>query len=103
MEKIKYKITKDKDFIGKRFESYTIEKIITNDDEEKECLYRIWFPFIDGDISKANLDEIYFPKPITNEEWQKLSPEYRKSWINGAMTEELHKELDELRLKEGVI
>ena len=29
MEKIEYKVTKDKDFIGKRYESYTVEKIIT--------------------------------------------------------------------------
>lgn len=45
---------------------------------------------------------MYFSKPITQKEWKQLSEEYHKAWINGTMTEELCKELEKLRLKEGV-
>lgn len=102
MENIEYKIEKDKDFIGKRYESYTVEKIIKYDNGEVEYRYRTVFPHIDGDIYKINLDKLAFPKPITHEEWNKLSPEYHKAWLNGTMTDELCKELENLREEEGV-
>lgn len=41
-------------------------------------------------------------EPITPEEWEKLSPEYKKAWYNGSLTQELYEELKKLRLKEGV-
>lgn len=103
MEKVEYKIKKDKDFIGKRYESYTVEKIITKEDGEVEHLYRTIFPHIDGKINKIDLDKIYFPKPITQKEWEQLSEEYHKAWINGKMTKKLCKELEDLRMKEGAI
>ena len=100
--KNEYKIVKDKDFIGKRYETYTIEKKITYDNGETEFRYKTFIPFRDGDINKVDLDTLDFPKPITADEWEKLSPEYRKAWITGTMTKELHDELKNLRAKEGV-
>ena len=44
MEKIKYKITKDKDFLGKRFETYTISR-------------RIWQSLDERYINKRNEQE----------------------------------------------
>lgn len=102
MRKIEYKVEKDKDFIGKRYESYTVEKIITKENGETEHLYRTLFPHIDGSINEIDFDNIYFPRPITQTEWKQLSEEYRKAWINGTMTEELCKELENLRLREGI-
>ena len=60
------------------------------------------FPHIDGNINEINLDELYFPKPITPEEWKQLSEEYHKAWIRGSMTKELSEELERLRAKENV-
>ena len=96
IERTEYTITKDKDFIGKRCESYTIEKKIIHSYGKVETRTRIFIPFRDGDINKINLDELDFPEPITSEEWEKLSPEYRKAWCNGTLTKELCKERDEL-------
>lgn len=78
-KKVEYKIEKDKDFIGKRYESYSVEKIIRNNDGKIEHRYRTIFPHIDGDINKINLNKLYFPRTIIYEEWKKLSPEYRKA------------------------
>lgn len=103
MENIEYKIEKDKDFIGKRYESYTVEKKITYDNGKVEHRYRTVFPYIDGDIDKIDLDTLDFPKTITHEEWEKLSLEYHKAWLNGTMTEKLCKELENLRVREGVV
>lgn len=102
MEKIEYKIEKDKDFAGKIYESYTVEKIVIKENGKTEHLYRTLFPHIDGNINEIDLDNVYFSKPITQKEWKQLSEEYHKAWINGTMTEELCKELEKLRLKEGV-
>ena len=104
IERTEYTITKDKDFIGKRCETYTIEKKIIHSHGKVETRTRIFIPFRDGDINKINLDELDFPEPITSEEWEKLSPEYRKAWCNGTLTKELCKERDELlrKMKEGV-
>ena len=101
MEKIKYKVEKDKNFYGKRFKSYTVEKIITYDNGEVEHRYRTIFPSIDGRINTINFNKLGFPKPITQEEWKKLSPEYRKAWCNGTLTKALAKELNDLRMKAG--
>jgi hypothetical protein len=102
MEKIKYEIVKDKDFIGKRYESYTVEKIITHSNGKVESRYKVIFPHIDGNINKLNLDELDFPKPITSDEWERLSIEYRNAWLNGTLTKELSNELYNLRMEEGV-
>lgn len=102
MEKIEYKIEKNKEIIGQRYETYTIQKNITYDNGKTETRYRVFIPFRDGDINKIDLDMLDFPKPITQEEWKKLSPEYHKAWIRGTMTKELSKELEKLRLKEGI-
>ncbi len=79
--KNEYKIQKDKDFIGKRYESYTVEKIITHDNGEIEIRRRIIFPHIDGDIDTIDFEKLEFPKPLTTEEWNKLSLETRKKWL----------------------
>lgn len=89
--KSEYKITKDKDFIGKRYDTYTIEKILIYDNGEKEHRYRVWIPFRDGDINKVDLTTLDFPQPIIQEEWEQLPQEYRTAWIKGTMTEELSK------------
>ena len=102
IKKIEYTITKDEDFIGKRYESYTVEKHITYDNGETEVRTRVVFPNIDGELTVENLNRLVFQKSITPEEWNKLSAEYRKAWINGTMTDELCKELEELRVKEGI-
>lgn len=102
MEKIEYKIEKDNDFIGKRYESYTVEKHIIYDNGETEIRTRVVFPHIDGELTEENLNKLVFQKSITEEEWQQLSQEYRSAWINGTMTDELCKELETLRQKEGV-
>lgn len=89
--KTSYKVTKDKDFIGQRYETYTIEKTLIYDNGEKEYRYKTWIPFRDGDINKVNLNTLAFPKPITQDEWEQLPQEYRIAWIRGTMTEELRK------------
>lgn len=86
-----YKITKDEGFIGKRFDTYTIEKTLILDNGKKEFRYKTWIPFRDGDINKVNLDTLIFPKPITEDEWVQLPQEYRTAWLKGTMTEELSK------------
>lgn len=101
--KNEYKIIKDKGFIWKRYGTYTIEKKIIYDNGQIEYRYRTFIPFRDGDINKVELDKLDFPKPITADEWEKLSPEYRKAWCNGTLTKELHDELEYLRAKEGVM
>lgn len=98
MEKIKYKITKDKDFIGKRFETYTIEKIITYANGEVETRYRIFIPFFDGNIKRVNLDDLYFPIIITQEEFEQLPEEYDKAWMKGTLTKEMSEKMQELVL-----
>ena len=100
MEIIKneYKITKDKDFIGKRFETYTIEKIITYANGEVERRYRTFIPFYDGDIKKVNLDDLYFPITITQEEVKQLPEEYDKAWMKGILTKEMSEKMQELVL-----
>lgn len=98
-----YIITKDNDFLGQRYETYTVEKIITYRNGETERRVRVIIPAIDGDINKIDLDKLEFKKPISSEEWEKLSPEYRKAWCNGTMTKELAEELEILRKKERVI
>jgi hypothetical protein len=103
MKKIEYKVEKNKDFTGKRYESYTVEKIITHDNGKVEHLHRVLFPHIDGKIDEINLEDIYFQNPITQDEWEKLSPEYHKAWLNGIMTEELSNELENLRLQEDIL
>lgn len=100
--KTKYKVIKDKDFIGKRYDTYTIKKTLIYDNGETETRYRTFIPFRDGDINKIDLKTLDFPKPITQKEWEQLSEEYRKAWINGRMTKELCKELETLRLKGDV-
>lgn len=102
MTKIEYKIEKDKDILGQRYETYTIQKNIIYDNGKTEVRYRTFIPFRDGDINKINLDMLDFPKPITQEEWEKLSPEYHKAWIKGTMTNEVSEEFENLRLKEGI-
>lgn len=102
MEKIEYKIEKNKEIIGQRYETYTIQKNITYDNGKTETRYRVFIPFRDGDINKIDLDMLDFPKPITKEEWEKLSSEYQKAWIRGTMTKELSEEFENLRLKEGI-
>ena len=101
--KTKYKVIKDKDFIGKRYDTYTIEKTLIYDNGEIETRYRTFIPFRDGDINKINLNTLDFPNPITQKEWEQLSEEYRKAWTNGTMTKKLCKELENLRLKEAVL
>lgn len=105
IKKTEYTIIKDKDFIGKRYETYTIEKKITHSNGKVEIRTRAFIPFRDGDINKINLDELVFLEPITPEEWEKLSPEYRKAWCNGTLTKELCEEREEVlrKMKEGVI
>ena len=95
----KYKITKSNDPFQARYDIYDIEKTIIYDNGETEKRYKTWIPFRDGDINKVNLDTLDFPKPIAQEEWEMLSPEYRKAWCNGTMTKELNKELEKLRNK----
>lgn len=102
MGKIEYKVEKDKEFVGQRYETYTIEKKITYSSGDVEIRTKVFIPFRDGDINKVDFDKIDFPKPITSKEWEQLSEEYHKAWINGTMTEELCKELEKLRLEEGV-
>lgn len=99
MEKIEYQIKKDKDFIGKRYDSYTVEKITISEEGNVEHLYRVLFPHVDGEIDKINFDKLYFPIPITQEEWEQLSPEYRKAWCNGTLTKELCEEREQLLKK----
>ena len=105
IEKTEYTITKDKDFIGKRYETYTIEKKIMHSNGKVEIRTRVFIPFRDGDINKINLDKLHFPEPFTAEEGEKLSPEYRKAWCNGTLTKELCKEREEVlrKMKEGVV
>lgn len=91
MEKVSYKIIKDKEFIGKRYETYTIEKKIIWDNGEIEKRYITFIPFRDGNIEQINLDTLIFPKPISEEEWRQLPNEYRTAWIKGNMTEEVRK------------
>ena len=45
IERTEYTITKDKDFIGKRYETYTIEKKIIHSHGEVETRTRIFIPF----------------------------------------------------------
>lgn len=110
MEKVEYKIKKDKEFKGKRYESYTVEKIITETNGNIEHLYRTLFPHIDGKIDEINLDKVYFPKPITQEEWEQLPQEYKTAWLEGTMTEEMRKygmsclqQIRERKLMEGSV
>lgn len=98
MEKIKYEIMKDKEFIGKRFESYTVIKTITYDNGEIEHRYRTIFPSIDGNIDKMNLDDLYFPITITQEEFKQLPEEYDKAWMKGTLTKEMSEKMQELVL-----
>lgn len=100
--KNEYKVEKDKEIKGQRCETYTIEKIITYDNGEKETRIITFIPSRDGDINKIDLDKLDFPKPITQKEWEMLSQEYHKAWTNGTMTKELSEELENLRMKEGV-
>ena len=79
--KNEYKIQKDKDFTGKRYESYTVEKIITHDNGEVEHRYRVIYPHIDGKIDTIDFEELEFPKPITTEEWDNMPRETRKKWL----------------------
>lgn len=102
MGKIEYKVEKDKEFVGQRYETYTIEKKIIYSSGDVEIRTKVFIPFRDGDINKVDFDKLDFPKPITSKEWEMLSEEYRKAWINGTMTKELCKELENLRLEEGV-
>ncbi len=96
--KIEYKITKDEDFIGKRFETYTIEKIITYVNGDVETRRRTFIPFRDGDINKINLDDLYFPITITQEEFKQLPEEYDKAWMEGTLTKEMSEKMQELVL-----
>ena len=100
MEIIKneYKITKDKDFLGKRFETYTIEKNITYENGETEKRYRIFIPFRDGNIEKVNLNDLYFPITITQEEFKQLPKEYNKAWMQGTLTKEMSEKMQEFVL-----
>lgn len=79
--KNEYKIIKDNDFIGKIYNSYTIEKIITYDNGKTEQLLRSFFPHIDGNINKIDLDSLYFPKTMTNKEWNNMTPQQRYDWL----------------------
>ena len=97
--KIEYIKTKDKDFIGKRFKSWTIEKRITYDNGEVEHFYRVVFPHIDGDIEKIDLDKLYFPKTMTNEEWENMPPKEKYNWL-GLKVENNKHLLDECNTKE---
>lgn len=98
MEKVKYKIEKDKEFKGKRFETYTIEKTITYANGETEIRLRSFIPFRDGDINTVNLDDLYFPITITQEEIKQLPEEYDKAWMRGTLTKEMSKKIQELVL-----
>ena len=104
IEKTEYTITKDKDFIGKRYRTYTIEKKIIHSNGKVEIRTRVFIPFRDGDINKIIFNELDFPEPITPEEWEKLSLEYRKAWCNGTLTKELCEEREKVlrKMKEGV-
>ena len=51
-----YRIKKDKDFIGQRFSTYTIEKIIKYENGETERRFKVFTPAIDWDINKVNLE-----------------------------------------------
>ena len=79
--RIEYIKTKDKGYVGKRFNSWTIEKRITYDNGKTEHLYKTIFPHIDGDIEKIELDKLDFPKPMTNEDWDNMSPKEKYDWI----------------------
>ena len=98
MEKVEYKVKKDKDFIGKRFETYTIEKTITYANGEIETRYRSFIPVRDGDINTVNLDELYFPITITQEEFEQLPKEYDEAWIKGTLTKVMSEKMQELVL-----
>ena len=100
MEIIKneYMVTKDKDFIGKRFKTYTIEKTITYANGEIETRLRSFIPFRDGDINTVNLDDLYFPITITQEEIKQLPEEYDKAWMRGTLTKEMSEKMQELVL-----
>lgn len=100
MEIIKneYKITKDNDFLGKRFETYTIEKTIIYANGETETRLRSFIPCRDGNINTVNLDNLYFPITITQEEFRKLPEEYDKAWMKGTLTKEMSEKMQELVL-----
>lgn len=94
MEKIEYKVIKDKDFIGKRFNSYTIEKTITYADGDKETRLRSFIPCRDGDINRINLDNLYFPVSVSYDEWQQLPEEYNRAWLKGTITKEMSEDIE---------
>lgn len=100
MEIIKneYKIIKDKDYIGKRFGTYTIEKTIIYANGKTETRLRSFIPIRDGNINKVNLDDLYFPITITHEEMKQLPEKYNKAWIEGTLTKEMSERMQELVL-----
>lgn len=91
MERVEYKVEKDKDFISKRYETYTIEKKVIYDNGKTESRFITFIPFRDGDIKQIDLNTLKFPKPITEEEWKQLPKEYKTAWLKGTMTEEIKK------------
>ena len=96
--KTEYKITKDNNIFTKMYDMYNIEKTIIYDNGEKETRYRTFIPFQDGDIHKVNLDDLYFPITITQEEMKQLPKEYDKAWIIGTLTKEMSEKMQELVL-----
>mgnify|MGYP005969944977 CR=1 FL=1 len=98
MEKIEYKVEKDKEFIGQRYETYTIEKKITHINGDVEIRTKVFIPFRDGDINTVKLDDLYFPITITQEEMKQLPEEYDKAWMRGTLTKEMSKKMQELVL-----
>lgn len=96
--KNEYKIEKCKDTLTKRYEAYLITKKITYDKGEIEERTRMFFPCVDGDIDKVNLDDLYFPITITHEEFKQLPEEYDRAWMKGTLTKEMSEKMQELVL-----
>ena len=82
MEIIKneYKIEKCKDDFCKKYGSYLITKTIFYDNGNTEERTRMFFPHLEGEIEKVNLDNLEFKKPITHEEFKQMPLEYQRNW-----------------------
>lgn len=96
--KTEYKITKNNDIFAQMYDTYTIEKIITYDNREKETRIRTFIPSRDGNINKIDLNSLYFPITINYEEWKQLPKKYNDAWIKGKITKTMSKEIEKLVL-----
>lgn len=78
--KNEYKVEKCNNESWIRFESYLITKTITYDNGETEQRTRLFYPHLEGEIEKVNLDKLEFKKTMTQEEFKQMPLEYQRNW-----------------------